>query len=149
MAVTVTPPLPASQPPEREIRRNFLIGLLNGGMFSFAETLIDPPLVLAWFVSRLTSSNLLIGMISPIGDAGWFLPQVLLAGRIQRMPRKMPMYIAGAVLRTAAWIALTAAVVIISLFANFGRTPIASNKHESVGPVASAPGPTPQPTATE
>ena len=108
--MAATQAIAASQPPEREIRRNFLIGLLNGGLFSFAETLIDPPLVLAWFVSHLTTSNLLIGMISPIGDAGWFLPQVLLASRIQRMPRKMPMYIVGAISRTAAWVALTAAV---------------------------------------
>lgn len=100
-------------PSEREIRRSFVIGVINGSMFMLAETVIDPPLVLTWFVSRLTSSNLLIGLVSPLGDAGWFLPQVLLAARLQRMPRKMPMYVVGAVSRITAWMAVALAVWLI------------------------------------
>jgi MFS family permease len=96
--------------PEREVRRSFVLGVLNGAAFGFAEALIDPPLVLTWFVSQLTSSNLLIGLVSPMGDAGWFLPQIFVSARIQRMPRKMHNYTRAVVIRTAVWLLLAAAV---------------------------------------
>ena len=96
--------------PRREIRRSFALGVSNGAIFQFAEALIDPPLVLTWFVSQLTSSNLLIGLVAPMGDAGWSLPQIFVSARVQRMRRKMPSYTAAAVVRTVAWLLLTAAV---------------------------------------
>jgi len=96
--------------PEHEVRRSFALGVFNGTAFQFAQALIDPPLVLTWFVSQLTSSNLLIGLVTPLGNAGWFLPQLLISARIQRMERKMPSYTRAAVTRTAAWILLAATV---------------------------------------
>ncbi|MBN1954383.1 MAG: hypothetical protein JW900_04950, partial [Anaerolineae bacterium] len=60
---------------KREGRRSFALNVFNGVAFEFAERLIDPPLVLTWFVGQLTSSNLLVGLVVPLGDAGWFLPQ--------------------------------------------------------------------------
>ena len=83
--------------PQREVRRSFALGVFNGAAFRFAEAVTDPPLVLTWFVSRLTTSNLLIGLVGPMGDAGWFLPQMFVANHIQRMPRKMPSYALSAV----------------------------------------------------
>jgi MFS family permease len=100
-------------PAEREFRRSFALGVFNGMSFRFAEALIDPPLVLTWFVSQLTSSNLLAGLVTPLGQAGWFLPQILVSARIQRMTRKMPSYTLAAVARTVAWLLLAAAVWIV------------------------------------
>ncbi|MBC7226436.1 MAG: MFS transporter [Thermoflexales bacterium] len=98
------------QLPQREIRRSFILGVVNGALFEFAERLIDPPLVLTWFVSRLTSSNLLVGLVAPLGDAGWFLPQVFIAGLVQRMPRKMLSYTLASVVRAISWLLVAAAV---------------------------------------
>ncbi len=102
-----------TQLPEREIRRSFRLGVLNGALFEFAERLIDPPLVLTWFVTRLTSSNLLIGLVTPLGDAGWFLPQVFISGLVQRMPRKMLSYTIAAVIRVFSWLSLAAMVWLV------------------------------------
>ncbi len=99
--------------PEHEVRRSFALGIFNGTAFRFAETLIDPPLILTWFVSQLTSSNLLIGLVAPMGNAGWFLPQIFVSTRIQRMERKMPSYTLAAVIRTIAWVLLAAAVWLV------------------------------------
>ena len=99
--------------PEHEVRRSFALGVFNGTAFRFAETLIDPPLILTWFVSQLTSSNLLIGLVAPMGNAGWFLPQIFVSTRIQRMERKMPSYAIAAVIRTIAWLLLAAAVWLV------------------------------------
>lgn len=96
--------------PEREVRRSFWLNVFNGALFNFAGRLIDPPVVLTWFVSRLTSSNLLIGLVPPLGQAGWLLPQVFVSARVQRMRRKMPSYAAAAGIRFAAWLLLAAAV---------------------------------------
>lgn len=94
----------------REVQRSFLLGVVNGTLFHFAEALIDPSLVLTWFVSQLTPSNLLIGLVAPLGDAGWFLPQVFISARIQHLPRKMPGYVASAVVRGVAWLLLAGTV---------------------------------------
>jgi MFS family permease len=99
--------------PEREVRRSFVLGVFNGAAFRFAEALIDPPLVLTWFVSQLTNSNLLIGLVVPAGDAGWFLPQILVSARIQRMERKMPSYTLAAVIRAIVWLLLAATVWLV------------------------------------
>ncbi len=101
------------QLPQREVRRSFFLGVVNGALFEFAERLIDPPLVLTWFVSRLTSSNLLIGLVAPLGDAGWFLPQVFIAGLVQRMPRKMLSYTLAAVVRVLSWLLVAVAVWLV------------------------------------
>jgi MFS family permease len=98
---------------KREVRRSFALGVFNGAVFQFAETLIDPSLVLTWFVSQLTSSNLLAGLVAPLGQAGWFLPQIFVSASIQRMKRKMPIYTLMAVIRAAAWVILATTVWVV------------------------------------
>jgi len=88
--------------------RNYVLGVINGAAFRFAEALIDPPLVLTWFVSNLTSSNFLIGLVSPLGMVGWFLPQIFVSSTVQRMERKTPVYVGAAAVRTLAWLSLAA-----------------------------------------
>jgi MFS family permease len=95
---------------EREVRRSFALSLFNGASFRFAERLIDPPLVLAWFVNQLTHSNFLIGLVAPLGQAAWLLPQIFVSARIQRVPFKMPSYRLAAVIRTVCWMLLAAVV---------------------------------------
>lgn len=100
--------------PKQEVRRSFALNVLNGAAFQFAERLIDPPLVLTWFVAELTSSNLLRGLVVPLSTAGWFLPQILMSGRLQSMERKMPGYTLTAVIRVVAWSILAATVWLVN-----------------------------------
>ncbi len=116
------------------MRRSFALGIFNGAAFEFAERLIDPPLILTWFVSQLTVSNLLIGLVSPLGQACWLLPQVFVSARVQRMQRKMPSYRLAAATRTVAWLMLVAAVwllqdprlLLISFFLLYATARLAS-----------------------
>ncbi|MCX7680804.1 MAG: MFS transporter [Anaerolineae bacterium] len=103
----------ASECTEREIRRAFALGVFNGAVFQFGESLIDPSVVLTWFVSRLTASNVLIGLVAPLGDAGWFLPQLFFSGLVQRMERKMPVYRLFVFVRVATWAVLAAMVWLV------------------------------------
>jgi MFS family permease len=120
--------------PKREIRRSFVLGVINGAAFQFAERLIDPPLILTWFVSQLTSSNLLIGLVSPLGQASWLLPQIFVSNRIQRMQKKMPSYTLAAAVRTVCWLFLAAMVwllddprlLLVSFFSLYATARLAS-----------------------
>lgn len=66
--------------------RNFRLGVINGALFTLAETLMDPTLVMVAFVSALTSSPLLIGLIVPLRNTGWFLPQLYVSTFLESVP---------------------------------------------------------------
>ncbi len=83
--------------------RNFWLGVANGALFNLAETLMDPSTILAAFVRLLGGSPLLIGLLFPIRDGLWFLPQIWVSSFIQSWPRKLPLYNVMAFVRTAAW----------------------------------------------
>ena len=98
---------------QRHLRRNFSFGVLNGVFFNFFSALLDPSLVLSWFVSQLTTSNFLIGLIVPIQGGGWFLPQLVISSYLQRRQRKLPFYARVAGVRVAIWGLMTLAVFLI------------------------------------
>lgn len=98
---------------QRHLKRNFSLGVLNGAFFNFFSALQDPSLVLSWFVSQLTTSNFLIGLIMPIQSGGWFLPQLLVSGYLQRRQRKLPFYARMAGARVAIWGLMTLAVFFV------------------------------------
>jgi len=98
---------------QRHLRRNFSLGLLNGAFFNLFSALLDPSLVLRWFVSQLTTSNFLIGLIMPIQHGGWFLPQLVISSYLQRRQRKLPFYSYMAGARVAIWGLMTLAVFLI------------------------------------
>jgi MFS family permease len=95
------------------LRRNFALGVLNGAMFSFAEALMSVDTVLTWFVERLGGSNFLIGLVGPMRDAGWFLPQLFVSHRLQREPLKLPQYRRMALIRALAWSVWTLATLVL------------------------------------
>jgi len=98
---------------QRHLRRNFSLGLLNGVFFNLFSALLDPSLVLSWFVSQLTTSNFLIGLIVPIQNGGWFLPQLVMSSYLQRRQRKLPFYARMAGVRVVIWGLMILAVFFI------------------------------------
>ena len=96
------------------LKRNFTLGLLNGGMFVFAEALMSIDTVLTWFVQQLGGSNFLIGLVGPMRDAGWFLPQLFISQRSQRQPLQGPLYRRAAAVRVVAWFTWTAATFLLA-----------------------------------
>ena len=91
-------------------RRSFALGVSNGAAFIFAESLIAADLVLTNFVGKLTASNFLIGLVVPLRDAGWFLPQLFVSSYLQYRERVLPIYRAMAVVRSIAWLGMGAVV---------------------------------------
>ncbi len=106
--------MPDSHVAHPHLRRNFALGVLNGAMFVFAEALMSIDTVLTWFVQQLGGSNFLIGLVGPMRDAGWFLPQLFISHHLQREPLKQPMYRRAAVVRSIAWVVWTVATFILA-----------------------------------
>jgi len=96
------------------LKRNFTLGVLNGGAFVFAEALMSIDTVLTWFVQQLGGSNFLIGLVGPMRDAGWFLPQLFISQRSQRQPLQGPLYRRAAAVRVMAWFVWTAATFLLA-----------------------------------
>ncbi|MEO6457383.1 MAG: MFS transporter [Chloroflexia bacterium] len=95
-------------------RRNFRLGVVNGIMFTLVEALIAPTLVLAYFISGLGASNVLVGLLPAILSGGWFLPQILVATRVQGLPRVMHWYRRVGILRTFCLVLLTISTVALA-----------------------------------
>lgn len=98
-------------------RRNFWLGVTNGVFYAGAEALTDPSLVLTYFTSLLTSSKFLVGLVAPIRIGGWFLPQLLVSGYVQRQERKLQIYSRLGIPRALAW-----GLIVLSLW--FVRDPV-------------------------
>jgi hypothetical protein len=92
---------------------NFRMGVLNGLWFTVADRLMDPTLVLAAFVSTLTPSPLWLGLLIPITDGGWYLPQFLLSGYLQSQPLKLKLYRQVAAVRVVLWCLLAVAPFVL------------------------------------
>ena len=75
-----------------DVKKNFRLGVINGVVFNTFSSLLDPTLVLVTFVSLLTDSPLLIGLVVPIRDGLWYLPQFWISGYLQNQSRKVNMY---------------------------------------------------------
>lgn len=88
-------------------RRDFNLGVVNGILFAGVDTLLDPNLVLVTFASFLTDSHILLGLVYPMSQAGWFLPQLWVSGWFQSRPTALPIYRTTAVIRTICLILLT------------------------------------------
>lgn len=94
-------------------QRDFVYGVLNGLFFTLAETLTDPNLVLVAFVSQLTDSPFLIGLVAPLRDSGWLLPQLWVSGYVQSLTYKLWVHRVVSVIRLTAWAAMAAAPLVL------------------------------------
>jgi MFS family permease len=98
---------------EREKEKNFFLGVVNGMLFIFSESLIDPTLVLSTFVNTLTNSPLLVGLVVPLRDGFWALPQLWVSGWLQNLPHKMTIYRLSTIFRSISWGLLAISVLCI------------------------------------
>ena len=69
----------------KHLRHNIIANLLDGGFFGLAFGFASFVTVIPLFVSTLTDSALLIGLIPAIHAVGWQLPQILIANRVSHL----------------------------------------------------------------
>lgn len=72
-------------------RFNFTVNVLDGAFFGAALGFASFITVVPLFVSSMTDSAILIGLIPAIHSMGWQLPQLFTANRVARLRRYKPM----------------------------------------------------------
>jgi len=88
---------------QRLASHNRIAFISDGTFFTVGLSFLEANTVLPTFVSTLTGSPILIGLVSSIRSMGYFLPQIFVAGYIEKMRRKKPfMMKVGLVMRLAA-----------------------------------------------
>ena len=90
-----------------------VLHVINGASNAFSDALTSSALVMTAFLSHLTTSNILIALLSPLRDAGWYLPQLFLTRWVERAPRKVTTYRSGIVMRWGSWLLLVLAAFFI------------------------------------
>ncbi len=105
-AATSSIPTPPTIADPKVVKRNFFYGVTNGVLYITAETILDPTLVLVSFLSQLTQSPILLGLVLPIRDGAWSLPQLWVSGFLQNQRHKLTFYRQGSYVRIASWVLL-------------------------------------------
>ena len=80
--------------PHSHVRFNAAVNVLDGAFFGAALGFASFITVIPLFVSQLTESAILIGLIPAIHAVGWQLPQIFTANRVGRLRRYKPMLLA-------------------------------------------------------
>ncbi|MGD0707865.1 MAG: MFS transporter [Anaerolineaceae bacterium] len=75
---------------QRNLKHNFIVNMCDGSFFGFGLGFASFTAIIPLFVSQMTSSPLLIGLIPAIHSVGWQLPQLFSAKRISRLTHLKP-----------------------------------------------------------
>jgi len=75
----------------KHFRRNFFVNLMDAAFWFFGDSFVAAYTILPVFMSTLTDSPLLIGLIPALEGAGWFLPQLFLARHLEGKNRRLPL----------------------------------------------------------
>jgi MFS family permease len=75
----------------KHLRFNLAVNLTDGGLFGLGWGFGSIGTVIPLFVSHMTTSALLIGLIPAIHAVGWQLPQLFMANSVSRLRRYKPM----------------------------------------------------------
>ena len=80
-------------PQKGDGRYNYVVGVIQGTIFMFGVAFMDPTTVIPVFVKHFTSSDFLVGLASSIHRTGWHLPQLFIAGWVERHRFRLPIYL--------------------------------------------------------
>lgn len=75
---------------KKNFKRNFFANLMDACFWFFGDSFAAAYTIMPVFVSTLTNSPILIGLIPALDGAGWFLPQLFLARTLEGRNRRMP-----------------------------------------------------------
>jgi len=101
-------PYPVSNHPH--YRRNFIALVVDFAGFGLGFAFYSPSTVLPAFVSELTSSAPLIGLISTLLMGSWLLPQLIAANYLSAQERQKPYLVISAAVGRSTFFALAAVV---------------------------------------
>jgi len=75
---------------KKNFKRNFFANLMDACFWFFGDSFAAAYTIMPVFISTMTDSPILIGLIPALDGAGWFLPQLFLARTLEGKSRRMP-----------------------------------------------------------
>lgn len=103
----------------KNLRFNYIMNILDGGFFGFAIGFASFSTIIPLFVSNLTDSAVLIGLIPAIHNMGWQLPQLLTAKWISRQKVLKPFILLMSINERMPFLALA---LVAFLLPSIGKT---------------------------
>lgn len=96
------------------VKRNFVLGVVNGALWQLANAFINPSTVVPAFILALgRGDKIWIGLITACMNSGWAWPQVFLARHLSTKQKLLPYYWISAVGRGVTIGALTLVVALM------------------------------------
>lgn len=74
----------------KHFKRNFFANVMDAGFWFFGDSFVAAYTILPVFMSTLTDSLILIGLMPALASAGWFLPQVFFAKHLESKKQRLP-----------------------------------------------------------
>jgi MFS family permease len=82
---------------EHEVRRNYrwnlAVSVGEVSLFFFGTSFIASTTILPLFISKLTSSTFVFGLVAMLSQGGWYIPQLFTAHATERVPRMLPIMV--------------------------------------------------------
>jgi len=100
----------------KHFKRNFFANIMDSGFWFFGDSFVAAYTIMPVFISTLTDSPILIGLIPALEGAGWFLPQVFLARHLEGKNRRLPLVIKLGILERLPFLLLAIAAFFILKF---------------------------------
>jgi len=97
----------------QHLRWNFTVNAADFALYSLGLSFASMLTILPAFVSKFTSSNLIIGMIPAINVLGWLLPQILSARYVERLSRKKRFILVVGTGERLPWLFIALAVLLL------------------------------------
>ena len=100
----------------KNFKRNFFANLFDSGFWFFGDSFVAAYTILPVFISTMTDSPLVIGLIPAFEAAGWFLPQLFLARHLEGMKRRLPLVLKLGVLERFPLLLMAITALMIPIF---------------------------------
>lgn len=96
-------------------KRNFGFLIIDGATFAFAISLLSETTIIPAFVSALTGSSLLVGLVAATFAIGRYLPQLVGAHLVMGRSRRKPLFLAIVIAERVGILAIAVSATLIDL----------------------------------
>ncbi|TLM97741.1 MFS transporter, partial [bacterium] len=72
------------------LKHNLIVNMMDGGFFGLAIGFVSFTTMLPLFVSTMTDSAILVGLVPAVHNIGWLLPQLFTSKTVARLPVLKP-----------------------------------------------------------
>jgi MFS family permease len=98
---------------KQNFRWNFTVNAVDFALYIFALSFASILTILPAFVSKFTTSNVVIGMIPAINVIGWLMPQLAAAKYVEKFDRKKRFVVIVGIWERLPWLLVAVAIILL------------------------------------